>query len=429
MGVLSLHISSPCVLGGAQARAVDPVMPLRPPSVRGALRAWFRMGAASVLLVPEERNPAAERNVIGLLHQAESELFGNTTVRSRVVIGAPTGGQTIGLQLDEQKWPGLRYLGYGLFEDKRTPSQALITDSSAMPEPVRLPRLGPISLPIDLKPRGPNDRVTDAHRRLLAATLWLWLHLGGLGARSRRGWGSLRLAQPSPLLEGVPELRAKGPGDIVRGLVQGLDRATEIFREELPKLGIVLPSGKRPHPEVRTIDGIENVNVLPPADYSSPIQALENAGRLFRDFRSTLQRRKLGLRPLPDYFDVKASLQTGKPARSVDRAAFGLPLPFYFRSLNGAKTKFMPQRDDGDRLSSPLIFRVLPLHGEDRQLRYATVLVNLEERAPALAAQRLEQKDPLGTVPTPNGGLVNEFIQWALREGERTVVRARGRHS
>ncbi|MGK3997471.1 RAMP superfamily CRISPR-associated protein [Sorangium sp. So ce1024] len=419
--MLNLHFSTPSFVGGAEARSVDRATGLRPPSVRGALRAWFRMGAAAVLLVPGKNSESAERGMVELLHRAESELFGSTAVRSRVIVGPPAGGQVVRLRPDDRRWPGLRYLGYGLFEG--TGSEALVTDAAAiaaaMPQPAAVPReLGPVSLPISLRPRGSGDRVTNAHHRLLGATLWLWLHLGGLGARSRRGWGSLRLAQPSPLLQGLPELRAGGAADIVNGLIQGLDRATEVFRDELPNLGIQVPPGDRPHPGLRTIDGIENITVLP-GDHPTPIEALEHAGRLFRDFRSTLQRRKLGMPPLPDYFDVKASLQAGRPARSVDRAAFGLPLPFYFRSLNGMKTRFVPQTDDGDRLSSPLLFRVHPVHGRGDRPRYAAVLVNLEDRAAALAGQKLKQDGMTGTVPTPDGRLVRDFIQWALNEAKR----------
>lgn len=421
MFTLDLDLWTPAIVGGATPRMVDKESPIRAPSVRGVLRWWFRAGASSVLLVKNE--PRGREGMLDALRAAEREIFGDTTQRSRLVVLPPHGGDVVTLSVDQDKWAGLRYLGYGLFES--TP-QAVVTRPESQLASTAVSR--PISLRLDLRRVGPGDRISEAHERLLAATAWLWLHFGGIGARSRRGWGSLGLVKDHQnLFAGIPAVSVPGILDLIQPLLAGLDQATAIFREYLPQLNAgISTSGANPHPgmgtihpDIRTIDGIEELTVIP-GEHATPIQALDAAGRLFLGFRSTLARRRFGLPPLPDYHSVKASLQGRTVARKVERAAFGLPLPFYFRSLGGAKTRFVPvhgknDRDKQDRLASPLFFRVHRV-GSGKQARYVTAIVNFADRAEPLGDRGLwqepSQSSPGGrVVERPSGAILKEFLK------------------
>lgn len=416
---LSLHLWTPAFAGGPVPRTVDPFTPIRPPAVRGALRWWFR-AAASAVLFPEDDSPASRERMLGLLRDAERELFGDTTMRSRVQVFPAHGGTVARMLPDRERWAGLNYLGYGLFE--KAPSEAIITHRESLPPPApALAKIDPIELRIGLRPVGPRDPITDAHRRLLGATTWLWLHFGGLGARTRRGWGSLGLNEDEHhLLSGMPALRADSIRSLVDGLPAGLDQATAIFRDDLGRIGISRSGGgTKPHPAIRSIEGIANVTVLP-GEHPSPIAALDAAGRLFLGFRSTLARRRFGFAPLSDYHTVKASLQMNRPADRVERAAFGLPLPFYFRSLGGAKTRFVPDEKDADRLASPLLFRVHRI-GSDAKARYVTAIVNLADRMDPMCGRRVLQKGPEGRVATtPDSTILTSFIDFAIKEASRS---------
>ena len=124
--------------------------------------------------------------------------------------------------------------------------------------------------------------------------------------------------------------------------------------------------------------------------------------------------------PLADYFTVKTSLQSRRPPASVDRAAFGLPLPFYVRSLGGEKATFQPEHGDSDRLASPLLFRIHVL-GRDPNRRYVAVLVNLAGARgahPLLGGQLVERK-MRRPFPAPDGQIIQQFISWARAEVER----------
>lgn len=401
-----VELLTPAFIGGPTPRRLDEYMPLRPSTVRGLLRGWFRVGAAA-LLWPRDSSPHEQARAIEALRQAESRVFGSTERASPVVVLPPEGGEPVEISPpDPAQYPGVRYLGYGLFDDRNLVPQALRT---------------PPSLRLTLGLR----REVAGVRELLGATVWLWLALGGLGARSRRGFGSMQIASDDHDLGWPPELRG-GVGthaELAQQLVRGLDWTTDVFRQHLPELTQhPLKAGGGPHPALRTLHGIGSVTVLP-VNAASGREALDRAGRLFRDFRSTLRRHDLGMPPLPDYFTVKASIQSRRPPSNVDRAAFGLPLPFYFRSLGGARATFEPApapEEDAERLASPLCFRVHTVGGgQDRS--FVAVLVNLAEAHGALPllGRKLVERGMGRPFAAPDARVIKQFISWALAEAER----------
>lgn len=403
----TLELLTPAVLGGPYPRRCDPYMPLRPASLRGLWRYWFRAAVAS-LLWPE---PGQEELLLKELRKAESSLFGDTEQRSYFALRPPVGLRPGRLDRPADN-SGLRYLGYGLFEDRDRLPDCLPANQTADVECV-LRRLSP------------------PHIEALLASVWLWSTFGGLGARSRRGWGSVRLKD------------VKGPGDIAapwRELLQpaatpqhhltrvntGINAAYDAFEKLLKVEGL----GRRfrnndargPHPAIRTLEGIANLHSLP-HDFNSGLDALDHAGKLFREYRSTLARRARGQPPLPDYFDVKAALQSPDSIpRTIRRAAFGLPLRFYFRSLNGHTALLLPRLPDrqrSDRLASPLLFRVFALE-KDRKLRYGLALINLAGKPHSPPLQGCElvltSNGRPKPVQAPSSTLIHDFIDWAVQQ-------------
>lgn len=376
--------------------------------------------AAASLLWPRSDTPAARGQMLEELRKVEGRFFGQAldsgaghNQRSPFSILPSEGGYIYRYRdhgvPDPRTQPGLRYLGYGLFDDRNRVPEALMTRT-----PVERLRLhlrlheGPAELP-----------------QLLAATLWLWLSLGGLGARSRRGFGSLRvhpvpgaaeLPWPSPL----PSLQPPAErAELLSQLINGVDAALDVFRQVLSRHSD-LPleiAGGAPHRQIRTLAGLQSAQALP-LTFHSPGEALEFTGSLLRDFRSTLRRNALGLAPLPDYFSVKEALQTRFRVlpRTVARAAFGLPLPFYFRSLNGQKCRLEPR--GRDRMPSPLHLRVHAL----RQ-GFALVLLNFTENMDVMLGETLTiDGTPLGT---PDGRLLQQFVEWATAEAAASPLARR----
>ena len=418
---ISLEFLTPAVLGGARPRRLDPYMPLRPGSLRGVWRYWFR-AITGALLWPER----SDRDGLLMLREllkAESALFGDTSRRSRLVLLPPDLTAPQGKQIpyaipipDPQR--GIRYLGYGLFDDptKRPPE--------SIPEGTR----GKISCLI----RSRHDDHADV--RAICATLWTWAALGGLGGRARRGWGSLCLTsltapdhpELAPLLKPWQQLLEPPatPDAYFATLRDGLGRAQDALIAFLnaEKLGQAQLKSDAPGPleSIRTLEGLAEASGLRHT-YPKGIDALDHAGALFRDFRSTLSRRDRGQPPLPDYFEVKSSLQNpGSAPRHVDRAAFGLPLNFFFRSLGGARTSLSPRLPKGiggshpDRLASPLFFRVYKL----KDGKHGVALINLAGKptAPPLQGCQIAAKTSRDPTPPPSNRIIQDFISWARQQ-------------
>ncbi len=350
--------------------------------------------------------------MVKALAKAEAKLFGNTSERSSVIVLPPKVSKDPETMSppDRNRNPGQRYLGYGLFEDRDRPPQCIPAGSNITFECVLKTKTGKETIYLDLA----------------CATLWTWAALGGLGARSRRGYGSVwiksfRASQQSATIDKWNDLLKlhATPDQYLASLGQGIGRAQEAMNTFLNSEGLgkaqLADHGGKPHPSIRSLDGIAHLRGLRHT-YKTGLDALEHAGSLFRNFRSTLQRNNRKQPPLADYFEVKESLKRNRPPRHVGRAAFGLPLPFYFRTLGGKRTSFRPKPKSGksDRLASPLLFRVFRLAANN----YGIALINLagKQTAPPLQGCDLANKHSNGTTPAPSENLIRDFIEWAVSQ-------------
>ncbi len=276
---------------------------LRAPSVRGALRFWFRAGMGAAGVADPKR-----------LHRLEAALFGDTGRASRVGVavgdyrgaGPLPGGKTV-------RWPssqGFLYLS----------CQALYKGGARGTTLIRgcYPAGGAFELRLALRP-GPEEPV-----RALLAALWLLAHLGGLGARTRRGYGGLRLEPADDSTRNAAEEAGlafqPAPGSSVKDhLAQGIDAAVKC----LAGYAGTTPAKASGRPPWTSLHGASIL--LCPDVFGCWQKALERAGDLL------IGRRR---RAPPDYKAVKAFVVSPhrKPP-TVERASFGLPMSFGYRSL------------------------------------------------------------------------------------------------
>lgn len=169
---LTLQVRTPLFGGDDPAR--DDGTPVRVPSIRGALRFWFRAVAAGHG-VPD----GAE------LWKAEEAVFGSTgtpsAIRLRVLPEQPTASgrrSRPDWAISEERarrhgFDGAQYLlGQGLWDYQTGLRRGFVKPG----------------LEFDLDVRFGRDEHVNA-RFMLA--LWAWLTYGGLGARTRRGFGQL----------------------------------------------------------------------------------------------------------------------------------------------------------------------------------------------------------------------------------------------
>ena len=312
MGVeIPLEALTPIFAGGAEPRGSAE---LRAAPFRGLLRFWWR---ALVAGVTGDQNLEAVR-------QAESTVFGSTELASPVVIrvkGSP----------DSQKFPspgpGVSYLLWSVVR----------TNRQCLPAGTRF------SLTVDLRA---GVRNSDPINRTLLS-LWLLVHLGGVGARSRRGGGSVQALPGTGPLHDVPKLDVSGrsPEELQAHLAAGLTQCREAVRAVASEGSVsATPSFDVVHPSCCRVAVVDRA--WPTSD-----QALDAIGQSLMHFRDHRQ---------PDYSKVKAVVAGAtRTLTTVERAAFGLPIVFYYRSLRGQKD--ILEGRDNDRRASPLLIRVTRL--------------------------------------------------------------------
>lgn len=360
---------TPLFLGGANPRG-EPE--LRAASFRGVLRFWLRALLGGVLGNDTEK-----------IFEHESKVFGSTEHASPVIVrvGHRQPTKTNYSQLTQNK-TGLAYL---LFSARRTRS-----------EPERRA----------IEPKQQFDLTCQLHssvQNLLPleaayASLWLLTHLGGIGSRSRRGAGNLQVQKvlSNDLTAALPSLQiqAKTPQELRSEMVEGLKGlrqwAAKAFNGSLQPLFGKQPDFDVLHPQFCKI-------WVASKTFRTWDEALNEFGSAMQQFR---RRRE------PDYSNVKAVIQSNKQLQPVKRAAFGLPIVFYYRSLGG--TGGILEGSEHDRRASPLIVRVIKLANGG----YALVLLRFI--APLLpAGERLKLRQgnrELSRAQLPDDSILQDFM-------------------
>ncbi len=298
---------------------------LRLPSFKGALRFWWR-----ALAWPRYAGNLAQ------IQRCEDRLFGSTGVgQSRVLMRfkrvskeeqktCDTGsvltdgnGKTVGA--------GARYLGYGIMET--VDSQNRDTKAGQL---TRGCLRAPFKFTVQLRCRG----LCEADLGLLRDALIALGTLGGMGAKSRKGYGSLALQ--SLLVNDKQCWVAPGTMDNLKAAIG--QRRYEWGTDGLPEY-TAFSSGSR--------------YVLLSGDDADPLQLLDLVGRELVRYRSWGRNGKiLGRIDSEKNFRDDHDLMTGgRATKHPCRIAFGLP-------HNSRKVKIRPSDKDLDRRASPLFIHI-----------------------------------------------------------------------
>lgn len=172
-----------------------------------------------------------------------------------------------------------------------------------------------------------------------AAVLWLLTRLGGIGSRSRRFAGGVQVAavksahDPQNIIGQLP-VRTDSPQALANDIAQGIKIARSAFG--IQKLANPAPAQFDVlHPERCQVFVLDRA-------FASWQDAVEKIGQVYQSFRTMRQ---------PDYDVIKAAMKSGNDLRgTVERAAFGLPIPFYFRSLGNRTATLQAEGHGGDNL-------------------------------------------------------------------------------
>jgi len=363
---VELEAVTPLFLAGADP---NDHAEIRAPSIKGLLRYWYRA------LDPDYGSH-------------EADYFGSTTtgqspclLRIRAKPAAFTGQQqwegwrdsnTENGRYHKPPFPqgsgktstnGIVYLGYSL---AMRPN-----DRRALPAGTQF------TLAVVPRPKCDTAQV----RRAWLAALWALVHVGGVGSRSRRGLGSLRIKSWTGWPE-CSELSLPCQAADAKTFIENIQRAWSKLAEWFP--------AARPAPLLHTVlaPGASFLLINRHPCKGSPgaaawEEALHQAGLHLQKYR---QRRGMGNGG--DYDQVKAHLAEIHKAElgiaagvtpallaaGPERAGFGLPLTFRYDSLkyphpnppaSKPGKKVVPEISfaggDHDRCASPLFIRVVQL--------------------------------------------------------------------
>jgi CRISPR-associated protein Cmr1 len=343
------ELVTPLYGGGVRAGEVDARMPVRASAIRGQLRFWWRLLAQRKYgLSPDE----ARRQEFALWGGLDKEPQASEVwLRVEQVKGLDPE-QWADYERDERRggWKKIPTprnwakdgAAYALF-----PAQGKQPGSVDAQEPALLGREGlrwQLGVAFVWLKRDGDDDTACAERRerVLEALRW-WATFGGLGARTRRGLGAVRIAGLTPVSE-----------------------------EEVKAAGCTLVFGGGPTPHAGT--------------------AWQTAVSKLRDFRQK-----------PGYGRNPVNPTTKRPGRSrwpeadairrftgrhdkkhapehaagnrFPRAVFGLPIVFHFNDTDDPQD-FVLEPAGHERMASPLILRPYPL--ADGKWRAAALLLPRE---------------------------------------------------
>jgi CRISPR-associated protein Cmr1 len=337
---LDLEAVTPLWIGGAGRNAE-----LRPPSVRGCMRFWFRALAGGLL-----------GDVLPDIRQAEAAVFGDTSRASSVAVrmtGTPQTSSSVVAK--EHLLPGLNYMFWSVFQQGR--------DAILPGERFRL-RLQSRPFPFPaVQVRGRKLEKGDWFE-LAEAALWLLLRVGGVGCRTRRAAGGMRaVAEPQGWPAGLPPLvsTAVTPAALAGELAEGIQRIRQLAQWQAP-FSAGPSSFDILHESVCQL-------YLVDTPFASWWEAVNWAGEKFLAFRRDQR---------DDATGVAGLLTRGRLAvRTITRAVLGLPITFFFKSIfadlasrgidsrearRKASATVSPSR--GLARTSPLFFRILRLAGD-----------------------------------------------------------------
>lgn len=328
----SISVVTPMFGGGAEAGVPDPVTLIRPSSIRGHLRFWWRATCGAAFATANE------------LKQRETEIFGDTEHPSPVIVEVrlKSEGETkpCAVLPPGKSFPRFadNHPGYVLFPFQGNARKGIPIGS------------GTIGATFDLRVVCPSNLCDEVN-----AAVWGWINFGGLGARTRRGCGSLMCPDFSPTScqpEAIERWRLIGKKYLVRGATAG-DFATA-FR-----------------------------CLLAAASERTPMAAWNCAVGAFRDFRQGSGIGRNGTQgrsfwPEPETIRRLTGQRLPKhqsqddviPNDGFPRAEFGLPIVFHFK--DGARDQHSQQQDPREtelypvvngersgRMASPLVIKAL----------------------------------------------------------------------
>ncbi|SRR5712691_6352995 len=422
---VKLEVTTPLFNGGATS---DPELRLRQEepgirvaSIRGAMRFWFRALAGSHTGPDLALLASMERQVFGGLaggsgagaadgasakdeHATPSPLLLRIPARPKLSPAEAKRGwlPRSGAEKDPQKW--IVYLmGQGLGDlQSGTLHRACVEPGETF------------DLKIGFRhPPGQDPEASMAAETLALASLWLTCAYGGIGSRTRRGFGGLRIVDvDGPLPEPWQDPATLLTPDLSRDehlarLWPGcpLGDCRQSLQTLAPGRDLDRAVGWSAEPSFPVLSVSHARAELGKQVYASWVQALSDAGKELRNFRANSDNPKAKYDPPRESIEWKTAIHGSETSYPV--GGLGLPV-VYSKELAVNLNK---PDDTPARRSSPLWLRPV---GSGRRWRLLSFAFHAEFLAPPAKVRiwRRGKEDPTKDLVVANADVKRVTDQW-----------------
>jgi len=291
-------ISAPLFMGGHDPLEQGDM--LRPPALKGALRFWWRALNWSRLRQQSDSDKAALKN----LHKEEADLFGSASGQSgqQAKFLLRLGGKLDHKEIADKERldPGLAYLmGQGMYDRTDGSKKEGLT--------------GKVTLRCILRPNGLNEQqILELQQALLALGL-----LGSVGARARKGFGSLSIHALARNNQNIPI-----PQDLIELGVWIKETAQKSLNDSLPPFTALSSQTHFWHLPLKPKNG------------NTAKALLSEYGRQMMSYRLSDKSAIGGIQGKglfkSDSRELRKYLENASPEQAPRRAVFGLPNNVFF---------------------------------------------------------------------------------------------------
>jgi len=313
---------TPLYGGGVRAGEVDQSMPIRPSGIRGQLRFWWRLACG-----PFDSSKT--------MFQREAAIWGG-------IGGSGPTASKVSVRVDQIR--GLQIGAAFTYQEahnqpgkfKTSPKESdwvepyavfpargeLSKDKHSIAEPPH--RLARADLRFRLRVHLHEDLDAQQRQEVQAALRW-WASFGGVGARTRRGLGAVKVKDLEPVSR--EEVEGRGGQLCLRDFERGAEEAWKTAVGRLSSFRQGEGAGRNPRKSGSNTPGRSR--------WPEPDMIRRETGSHAPEHR-------------PEH-----------PVREVyPRAAFGLPIVFHFKDENkGEPAQQLLVPEDGDRMASQLVLR------------------------------------------------------------------------
>lgn len=351
------RLITPIFGGGVEAGKPDPVTAVRGASVRGQLRFWWRATRAGRYATLKELKTAEDRlwgaaSQAALIDLAVEVLDAGRDEPPFEVRPNKNGNN----QAYNRSAIAPAYAAFPLQPDRDTLKQWDPEQDAVKPLRVgvvfRLTITNPQQVPQDLIAAGVTDISAD-----IAAAIWAWESFGGVGARTRRGFGAITLTHVDGRIDGPPSASDMEIFFVKQYEQHVISTYSLVGVPRLPSF----PTSLRVIRRQRQPGGIWERSI----DTWSHLIAQLSEFRQWRDPPSPANPNQPGRSrwPEPDAIRIesKSHHQFHRPrlyTKKYPRAVFGLPIVVHFKDRGDPEDHTIQGADRAiDRMASQLVLK------------------------------------------------------------------------